>query len=160
MNVIKIALIISILGGVAVFVTGMITMPPSNGGTVPLNQTQEQYNQEQHAAVIQSSGFKMAISGSAISIFAICLLVYYRMKEDEEIFRKENRRMQIVPVASPMPVASPTEIVVVGPEAHLPMASPMTPMATPMTQKPIFHELKPPPRTFKYPPPYDVLNKK
>jgi len=149
MNVIKLALIICILGGAAVFVTGMITMPPSNGGAVPINQTQEQYNQEQQAVLIQSSGFKMAISGSAISIFAICLLVYYRMKEDEEFFRQENRRMQIVPLAPPLPQV---EIVVV--------ESPPTVTMTPMTQKPVFHELKPPTRTFKYPPPYDVLNKK
>ena len=175
MNAIKISLIISVVGGAVVFVIGMITMPVSNGGEVPLNQSKEQYNQEQQAAIIQSSGFKMTLSGCGICILGICLLVLYRMKEDEEFFNKEQRRVHIAPVSLPreiivvgsqdptaqgvpvaMAVPKPMAMAVPKPKpvpVHMAVASPV-----PVTQV-VFHKLMPP-RTFKYPPPYDVLNKK
>ena len=67
-------------------------MPPT-GGTIPLNQTVEQYQQEQRTAILNSDGFKLAMIGLTIAVLTIILLARIYTLEDQS----EARNIQVVP---------------------------------------------------------------
>lgn len=147
-------LLVSFIGSVILCITGIAVMPPT-GGTIPLNQTVEQYQQEQRTAILNSNGFKLAMTGLAIAILTLILLAKIYALEDES----EARNIQVVPYPplrqEPRVLKLNTPIQVVTTHELRP---PIMALAPRMPIPPI------PPRTqfrtFKYPPPYDAFNKK
>jgi hypothetical protein len=142
-------LFLGFIGGIIICIAGIAVMPPT-GGTIPLNQTVEQYQQEQRTAILNSNGFKLAMTGLAIATLTLILLVRIYTLEDES----EARNIQVVPYP---PVTQ---------EATR-LNAPIQAVSTYELRPPIM-ALAPrmpiPPRrqfrTFKYPPPYDAFNKK
>jgi hypothetical protein len=176
MKLIKILLSISTICGAIVFIIGMTIMPQTSGAVVPYDKSSEQYNQEQQNLIIQSSGFKMAIGGSAACVLSIFLLIckmYY-----EQDYEEKNTRIQIVPYPrlegkvkgkQAQTQAQPqaqlqvteetlTEIVVVKPEDYNTRITLPPRMSLP-PRMPVFNHGYPQ-RTFKYPTPYEAFNKK
>ena len=146
-------------------------MPPT-GGTIPLNQTVEQYQQEQRTAILNSNGFKLAMTGLAIAILTLILLARIYALEDES----EARNIQVVPYPplrqeprvlnlnsikrdAPIQVVTTHElrppIMALAPRMPIP---PIMALAPRMPIPPIYPISQF--RTFKYPPPYDAFNKK
>ena len=144
-------LFVGFIGGIIICIAGIAVMPPT-GGTIPLNQTVEQYQQEQRTAILNSSGFKLAMTGLAIATLTLILLARIYTLEDES----EARNIQVVPYP---PVRQPPVV--------LKLNAPIQAVSTYELRPPIM-ALPPrmpiPPRTqfrtFKYPPPYDAFNKK
>ncbi len=149
-------------------ITGITIMPPT-GGTIPLNQSVEQYQQEQRNAVVNSNGFKLAIAGTAITILTLILLARIYMFE-EEVELGQIRRTQVTPYPSLQqvkpqvnpqvkPLEELKEIVVVKeypkPSITHELTAPVYTIPPRLTMPPRTYI-----RTFKYPPPYDAFNKK
>lgn len=126
-------------------------MPPT-GGTIPLNQTVEQYQQEQRTAILNSNGFKLTMTGLAIAVLTLILLARIYTLEDES----ESRNIQIVPYPplrqEPVVLKLNTPIQAV---STYELRPPIRALAPRMPIPPISQF-----RTFKYPPPYDAFNKK
>ncbi len=126
-------------------------MPPT-GGTIPLNQTVEQYQEEQRTAILNSDGFKLAMTGVAIAGLTLILLARIYTLENVS----ETRNLQVVPCP---PVMQPPAVLKINtPIQEVSTYELRPPMMTHPPRMPI------PPRrqfrTFKYPPPYDAFNKK
>jgi hypothetical protein len=152
-------LFLSFIGSIIIFITGITLMPPT-GGTIPLNQTVEQYQQEQRTAILNSNGFKLAMAGVAIASLTLILLARNYVLEDQS----EARNIQVVPYP---PVRQEPRVLNLN---SIKRDAPIQVVTT--------HELRPPImalaprmpippiypisqfRTFKYPPPYDAFNKK
>ena len=164
-------LFVSFIGSVILCITGIAVMPPT-GGTIPLNQTVEQYQQEQRTAILNSNGFKLAMTGLAIAILTLILLARIYALEDES----EARNIQVVPYPplrqeprvlnlnsikrdAPIQVVTTHElrppIIALAPRMPIP---PIMALAPRMPIPPIYPISQF--RTFKYPPPYDAFNKK
>ena len=144
-------LFVSFIGSVILCITGIALMPPT-GGTIPLNQTVEQYQQEQRTAILNSNGFKLAMTGLAIAVLTLILLARIYTLEDES----ESRNIQIVPYPplrqEPVVLKLNTPIQAV---STYELRPPIRALAPRMPIPPISQF-----RTFKYPPPYDAFNKK
>ena len=130
-------------------------MPPT-GGTIPLNQTIEQYQEEQRTAILNSNGFKLAMAGVAIAILTLILLARNYMLEDIP----EVRNLQIIPYSYP-PVTQRPRIL----KLNTPIQAVTYELRPPIMTLPPRMPIPPIPprthfRTFKYPPPYDAFNKK
>lgn len=157
-------LFLSFIGGVVMIITGITVMPPT-GGTIPLNQSVEQYQQEQRNTVVNSIGFKLAIAGTAIAILTLILLARSYMLEEVE-----DRNIQVVPHPSYVKVKPKglKQIIVVRREDNSQRVATheLLPPRFPITTKMAIHGPTgprgpiPPFRTFKYPPPYEAFNKK
>jgi len=144
-------LFVSFIGSVILCITGIALMPPT-GGTIPLNQTVEQYQQEQRTAILNSNGFKLTMTGLAIAVLTLILLARIYTLEDES----ESRNIQIVPYPplrqEPVVLKLNTPIQAV---STYELRPPIRALAPRMPIPPISQF-----RTFKYPPPYDAFNKK
>jgi len=143
-------------------------MPPT-GGSNPLNQSIEEYQQEQRKVILNSDGFKLAIAGTAITILTLILLIRNYMLEE---LLQEERERRIVPYPPPIKVkAKPIEEIIIKIDDPKPIQSVIThELSAPMPPRMIMPPRMPIPlrittaprvltRNFKYPPPYHVLNK-
>ena len=89
-------LIVSFIGSLIVFVTGMAILPQI-GGAIPMGENPDTFYENQRKNILNSSGFKMAIAGAALAILILILLVKNNLYEEEIAYAKEVRRAQVVP---------------------------------------------------------------
>ena len=170
-------------------VSGIITLAvgcsyiPTTGGTVPQGETPDDFSRRQQEAVFNSSGFKTTMIGTGITVASVlglwirsCIfdyrLVNYTVKEPRSILKV--KRSTIVPQIEII-VEDPKPQVQADPRPQIRTTPNLIPLAAPSSSPPIqlipskvtFMELQPRPFKgpviekirFKYPPPYDVLNR-
>ena len=177
-------LILSVLGGVITLCVGT-TYIPSVGGPVPPNKTPQEFNDEQQQAVYSSSGFKVTMIGTGITIVGIFALYLRSCMEDYRVvnipFRRQGvrsilkvKRIQPEPQVQPEP--QPIQVIVDDPKPQVkttPNLTAMVPAASSspppqlipssiVSRGPAIQQIPLPSalrKTFKYPPPYDILNR-
>ena len=177
-------LLASVFGGVITLCVGT-TYIPQVGGLVPPDKSPEEFHLEQQKAVYTSPGFKATMVGVGITVVSLVALCIRLTIVEQEDLRKYNigiRPRSILKVTRIMPseqinitVEDPKPQVRTTPQLTSQIAPPLSssppiqlfpgkvaniiPVALPGPRGPVVRQLVPLVRTFKYPPPYDRMNK-
>lgn len=178
-------LLSSVLSGIITLCVGT-TYIPATGGTVPPDKTPQEFNDEQQYAVYNSSGFKVTMIGTGITVASILMLYIRSCMEDYRIqdrplrsqagksilkVKRVQPETQVKPEIQVKPEVKPIEIIVEDPKPQVRTTPSLTamvpaPSSSPppelIPRGPVIEKIPLPGalrKTFKYPPPYDVMNK-
>jgi hypothetical protein len=171
-------LILSILGGIITLSVGTSYIP-SSGGPVPLDKSPQEFSEQQQREIYNSNGFKVTMVGTGITVASMLILYLRSCMEDYRVVNIPFRRQTVRSILKVKrihhqqvaPEPQPIEVIVDDPKPQVKT----TPNLTAMVPAP---SSSPPPQliprgpvieiiplpgglrnTFKYPPPYDVLNR-
>lgn len=136
--------------GIVMCVTGTNYIP-QNEGPIPQGMSLDEFNRGQREIAINSMGFKFTMGGLGLTACSI-LIIYLRICMRKDEIPVEIRRL--VPILKVRRVAPIIEASAVEASAVEASATQASAVAIPDTSINIM-ELR---RTFKYPPPYDVMN--
>ncbi len=172
-------LLSSVLSGIITLCIGTSYIP-SVGGTIPPDKSPQEFNDEQQQAVYNSTGFKVTMIGTGITVISI-LGLYIRSyivdcktecrSARSKVLRSILKVKRIHPQqVAPEPQIHPIEVIVDDPKPQVKTTPSLTamvpaPSSSPPPQLiprgPVIEKIPLPGslrRTFKYPPPYDVMN--
>lgn len=177
-------LLASVLGGVITLCVAS-TYIPTVGGTVPSDKNPQEFHLEQQQAVYNSPGFKVTMVGTGISVVSVLAIWIRSSMLDQEDLRTYNvgiKPRSILKVTRIVPseqvnitVEDPKPQVTTTPQLTSQVAPPLSssppiqllpgrvanihPVVLPGPRGPVVRQLVPLVRKFKYPPPYDRMNK-
>lgn len=173
-------LVSSVLGGIITLCVGT-TYIPQVGGPVPQDKTPQEFNDQQQQAVYSSNGFKVTMVGTGITVASMLVLYLRSCMEDYRVVNIPLRRQNVRSILKVKriqpeqlqaePQIYPIEVIVDDPRPQVKTTPSLTamvpaPSSSPPPQLvprgPVIQKIPLPGalrKTFKYPPPYDVLNK-
>ena len=134
---------------ILMIIIGIITISvsvgylPSTGGTVPQEMTLEQYQAQQHTALLNSTGFKWVIVGCCITGTGILMALIRIYRDNQREIARYNNTVLPLQVKRPEPLAKPLAE---------PLAEPLAkPLAEPLAKPLVIQEAKSTNSIVKYP---------
>ena len=150
---------------ILMIIIGIITISvsvgylPSTGGTVPQEMTLEQYQAQQHTALLNSTGFKWVIVGCCITGTGILMALIRIYRDNQREIARYNNTVLPLQVKRPEPLAKPLAEPLAEPLAKplaeplaKPLAEPLAkPLAEPLAKPLVIQEAKSTNSIVKYP---------
>ena len=145
-----------VISGLITFCVGVSSLPQSVG-QVPPNESPQQFSDEQRQMILNSGEFKITMCGVGVSITSYVYLWVLRYYRDTVVI--DLPLALAVTTSVPVPLAVTTSVAVpVTTSVPVPLAVPVVEL------KPIMKTVRISPvaevKPFRYPPPYEILNKK
>jgi hypothetical protein len=168
-------LTILVISGTITACTGSIFIPQT-GGTIPPGQNLEDYTKQQEMAMYNSTAFKVTMVATGITVIGLIIIIIRSCRDDydPQQFLSEQipksilkvKRSTIIPVEDVRPQVKTTPNFGALPEPVAAISSSPPIQLVPNMYD--IHNFKPNPviqkikfqEKFKYPIPYDVLNRK
>lgn len=179
-------LVILIMSGVITACTASSYIPQL-GGTIPQGESVEEFSRRQQEAIYSSIGFKITMVGTGISVISLLCVCIRSCIDDYKVEDRTPRgkvlrpilkvkrvhpeaqvepQAQVQPEAQVQPQVQPIQVVVQDQKPQVRTTPNLTAMVPAQSSSPPAHlvpysiinrnDLR---KTFKYPPPYDIMNR-
>jgi len=156
-------LLVSMVGALISTVVSSIYIP-STGGTIPEGESVEDFNKRQQQMIYASAAFKSTMASIGIGLVSMVLGIYRTNMIDARNEANYQRDIRVKPILKvTRSRVTPIEIIVDDPKPQVKTTPNLIPLPAPSSSPPI--QLIPgrplvPQMKYKYPPPYDRINRR